>query len=126
MGGGAKAAARFPLPMIGATPAGHDLRRIGWVDEYGPALTRRVLLAGFRQNPAHVFSRELRVFVDKIQTHRLTVHHRQRMAQFETRIALVSDVEQAEHLSQRFLVALHRDAAIGAAIVLAAVMPQDL
>src|ERR1700733_1822578 len=61
------------------------------------------------QNPPHVFCRQLGVLVDKLQSHRLTVLYRQRMAQLKAGITLVSNVQQAEHFRQALLVALQRN-----------------
>jgi hypothetical protein len=52
-----------------------------------------VLLLRLRQNPAHVLQSQLGVLIDEVQPYRLPVHHRQRMAQFKARIAVIPDIE---------------------------------
>ena len=83
---------------------------------------RNVLLLRLGDDAAHVLGSQLGVLVDEVDAHRLAVHHRQRMAQFETGLTLVPDVEQSEHFSQGLLVALQGDS-VGSLVVLAAVVP---
>ena len=68
------------MESAGAAVASPSITSAGQLFRAYSLTHRRVLLPGLRQNAAQVLGRELGVLIHEIQTHRLAIHYRQRMA----------------------------------------------